>query len=443
MTLMERVKAAYAAFRASHTERKGEKVWLDTSDRMRRYEIFGRAYDGYQVRAANAYVSKNQAKRLKYNLHQPIVNISASYVAANEVTWKVANSEQLTQAARDIWRRSGGDSEYLMAEIRAAKLGDLCVMVRVDEAGAAFLDFVDPCCATPEFDPIDPIRLSGLTIKSMSDDSATPAYIEKWTDSHVEITVGKESPIVYDFQFEATPAVWIPNMCSGNYGFGISDTDPTLELVEEYNHMCEKQTRIFDIFGKPIPYFKGVQKREDVAFTDATRTALTLPANADAGMLQATGTPPSLEQHLDRQRNTIAEVSETPLIAFGKVDSGFANATGISLKLLLTPLLTKTGRKRAIRKPRLEYVMYLALLAEGNLLDRQDVEIIWADPAPHNETEQIQNIEAKVRIGISRKQALLELGYPPEEVDQMMEQSTEEAQAKAELAAQSFNRGGI
>lgn len=439
---MERLRSAYEAFRSDRSPVTGDRIANYRDDRMLRYALYSRAYEGISVRMANVYVAKNQAKRLKYNLHQPIVNIGAGWVAGPELGWKVEGSEALSQAAMDIWKRSGGDSEYLMAELSAGKLGDMCIVVRVDEMGKAFFDFVDPMNAYPEFDPIDPLRLRGLRICINPMDQSSPRYEEIWSDSQVSIQLGGGDPITEDFQFDATPAVWIPNLASGNAGFGDSDISSTLELVDEYNHLAEKQTRVFDIFGKPIPYTKG-GKIDQAQFKDSLRTFLQLPKDGEVGMLEAKGTPPSMEAHLDRMRNTISEVSQIPAIAFGQVDSGFANATGISLKVLYGPLEDKTRRKRSLRGPRLGFAMYLALRAEGFTVDLEDVSCVWAESAPHNDTEAIANIEAKVRLGLSRKRALLELGYSPKEVDAIQQEAQDESQQRAETAAQTFNRGGL
>ena len=65
----------------------------------------------------------------------------------------------------------------------------------------------------------------------------------------------------------------------------------------------------------------------------------------------------------------------------------------------------------------------------------------WEDPTPRVALEMAQVALIKQQLGVSRERILLELGYNPQEIEQMQAEVEEEADAAASAAARAYNRG--
>jgi hypothetical protein len=90
-----------------------------------------------------------------------------------------------------------------------------------------------------------------------------------------------------------------------------------------------------------------------------------------------------------------------PPVAFGRQDSGFSSISGVALRILYGPLLSKTNRKRANWSPPLEYLMWLCLQAEGHAVELEAVNAVWQDPLPSDRKADAEAEKAIVDTGLS------------------------------------------
>lgn len=117
-------------------------------------------------------------------------------------------------------------------------------------------------------------------------------------------------------------------------------------------------------------------------------------------------------------RRSIARVTRTP---DHHMSSGGEIPSGESLKMMEAPLVAKVSDLQDSWGMVWGDVMRFALQIEG-AESAPEVETIWRDTTPRNETEQIANAVQKRDLGVSEEQSLREIGYSAEDIERMREQ---------------------
>ncbi len=397
---------------------RGTLIGTDT-DRLAAYTKYYRAYRGYSVREPTAGSYTGEGPRLRFNFNRPIVNLAAAFMAAKPLDWEVKANPEATTACYDIWQRSGSDRTLLSAARAGGIYGELAALATVDEAGLPRIEFVDPGICFPVFDSSDVSKLIQLEItftRLEFREGRDPLEIERREFySPTELTVYEDGKIIDVRPYDRIPAAWIQNLGVMGVAQGISDLEGVIELVEEYDHLAGKQTRIVDYYSSPTLVFKGISAGD---LNKDVRTILFLPADGEASFLEWSGSGPDVEAQLSRIRDAIAEMAQVPAVAFGQPETGGSNISGVALEILYGPLLAKTRDKRAGWSPPLEYVMGVALGAANHDVPPEDVRAIWADALPVHGQEQIAQETEAVAAGLrSKRTAMNRLGTEDPEAE--------------------------
>jgi hypothetical protein len=127
------------------------------------------------------------------------------------------------------------------------------------------------------------------------------------------------------------------------------------------------------------------------------KTVWFLPPGAKTYFLEWGGNQPDVELHLARMEHDIEKKSRVPAIAYGAQPQGALS--GVALRILYGPLLSKTQSKWASWGPSLEYLMFLTLRAEGFDVRREAVNALWEDPLPQDEMELMSAEKTAVETG--------------------------------------------
>jgi hypothetical protein len=106
--------------------------------------------------------------------------------------------------------------------------------------------------------------------------------------------------------------------------------------------------------------------------------------------------------------------------------------SGESMKTAEAPLLAKVTDRQECWGNTWADVMKLALEIDG--LGEWDPETLWLDTTPRDEANQVSIASQKVDLGVSRHQALRELGYSDKQIDQFAVERTDEARRAQKLA---------
>ena len=137
----------------------------------------------------------------------------------------------------------------------------------------------------------------------------------------------------------------------------------------------------------------------------------------------------SLKYLIDNLMNAIFQFSETVDLSIEKI-AGRADLSGVALKLMYASIVSKTNRKNMIWGPKLREMYMDALKMKGiyegyKTPDDLDLDVIFHDPLPQNELEQVQVLTAKLADGlISITTAMNEAGVedPEKELAQILEE---------------------
>lgn len=383
------------------------------SERLAQYNRYLRSYQGYSVRGAlNTNVVRDW-KRVKFNFIQPVVNLSAGWFAAKALDWAIDDDPEATKAAYDIWDRSGSEGALLENAILCGIYGDVVGLATQDDQERPRIEFVDPSICTPEFDGSDYSNLIGLEIAYEASLPGGPGgqggqvvtRREMYGPQGMEAYL--DTQLVDSRAYEELPACWIRNSGIKGLPYGLSDVEPILDLVEEYDHVASKQTRIIDYYATPNIVFTKVLKGA-AAFEKGVGTIFYLPEGATASFLEWSGDGPNVEEQLTRIRNGIAEISQVPAVAFGQADSGHSSISGVAIKILYGPLINKTKRKQASWGPSLQFLMWQCLKAAGyKALPLEAVNVNFPDATPADGTEVSARNSARIASRVASRKTIM------------------------------------
>lgn len=363
--------------------------------RISQYYRFMRSYEGYSVKGLQGTTVPTDYKRLKFNFAFPIINLGAGFLAGKPLQWKIDDNPDATDAAHAIWDRSGSDGLFLEAAMNCGIQGDIVGVVAQDDDGNPKIEFVDAAICFPQFARSDCSKLASLDIAYEAlDDNGQRVMIREFYDQ-ASMEVWQGDTMVSRQTYDRIPVAWIRNISIKGVTYGRSDLQGIVDLIEEYDHVASKQTRIIDYYAAPIPVFKGIQP--PATGQDKTiKTAYYLPPDGDAMFLERKGEQPDVENQLTRMRNAIAEVSQVPAVAFGQADSGLTSISGVALQILYGPLINKTQIKMASWGPNLEYLMWVALTASGYNVPLNAVNVNWTSSLPVDGSAEVADATTKV-----------------------------------------------
>jgi hypothetical protein len=198
---------------------------------------------------------------------------------------------------------------------------------------------------------------------------------------------------------------------------GASDVEPLLPLQDELNtRLSDRASRItlqsFKMYlGKGIDQFDSLPVAPGRMWTSDNDQADVIEFGGDANC-------PSEESHISDIREAMDKTSAVTPIAAGAIKGRIGNLTSAAaLRVTLQALLAKTEKKRTTYGTAIGQICELALawLDRAGLFattpEERRVELNWPSPLPENETERLQQAEAKARLGVPKEVVLRELGY--------------------------------
>lgn len=141
---------------------------------------------------------------------------------------------------------------------------------------------------------------------------------------------------------------------------------------------------------------------------------------------------------LNDHRHELARVTDTPehlfMLQQGDPPSGKA------LETAEAPLTAKVNKRKKVWGAIWGDVLLLCARIAG-LNPQAKLDAVWHDTAPRDVKEQVETQLLKLSIGVSKSQALRELGYEQELIEDMAQENAEEARISAENALAAFNAG--
>jgi hypothetical protein len=366
--------------------------------------------------------------------------------SAADDAWAIWQANRMARRAGEVHRE-------------ALTSGDAYVIVWPDEAGQPTIYANDAADVTVRYDPESPGRVLWAAKVWTAEDGRLrlnmywPERIEKYVTRNKTYVLPDGAGAFEPYEAEGEP--WpLPNPYdqvpvfhfanAARVGrFGRSELTDVIPLQDALNKAIADMLVAMEYVALPQRWATGLEVEIDEA-TGKPRA----PFVPGADRVWAVGAPDArfgqfdpanLVQFLDVQekfRKEIATVSRTPLHFL--IPPAGEWPSGEALRSAESGFLAKvTGRQVALGDA-WEDVLRFALRVAGKPDARLSCQ--WKDPTPRADLEKAQVGLMKHQLGASKRQILGELGYSPQEIEQMAEDRQGEDAALGGQLLAAFDR---
>lgn len=456
-------------------------------DRVRSYELHDAYWRGEHRLAfatekfRNAFGSLFQ--RLKENLCPAVVEavtdrlflqgweMPQAKVPANETPGSEGDGppkepppNPLAQRAQDIWDRNRMAQKEGEVYSKAVRLGDAFVIVAKTATGPRFYVQKSSQMAVrySEENP-DEIALAAKcwyvkTDRKFRLNLYYPDHVERFvTRGTAPNGLPKRTSSWVPYTDETTPEgsaqyEWGVGMPVFHFGYdaetgeyGVSRLRDVVPLQDALNKsLCDMMVSA-EFTAYPQRWATGVEPKYDPVTGQEVEPFKTGPGvvwtkgSAEGQFGQFDGADPTgYLSTQDKIRAAIARVTGTPAYLLELNDNApAADASGESKKTSDTRLVKDVEDLQRSFGETWESAMALALRADG-VSAVEGLEAVWGDPETRNEKDQVDTLAVKVeKLGVSKRQALRELGYDEDAIQEMLDEgSASMADVEALLQAQ-------
>lgn len=228
-------------------------------------------------------------------------------------------------------------------------------------------------------------------------------------------------------------------------GFGRSELEDVIPLQDALNKAVADMLVAMEYVALPQRWATGLEVDTDpatgkpkVPFTPGVERVW---AVGDPDVRFGQFDPANLAQFLDVQngfRMEIARVSGIPL-HYLLLDAG-GWPSGEAMKTAEARLTSKVQDMQAVFGNSWEDAFHLALkMLAGD--DGARLSTLWTDPAPRDVRVEAETAILRQQLGVSQKQILRELGYSPEQIEQMSLDKEASSASIGEHILTAFDRG--
>ncbi len=325
-----------------------------------------------------------------------------------------------------VWSEEQRAEDFVDMATEGAHSGDVFLKISIQPDGSPRVTVGDPNLLSAECDPHDVSRVvvyrcqykipgpAGKPV--LYKEETTPAADGKtWlireyhSNDEGRTFIPVNEGVTWNYPF--APIFHSKNLPKSKSFNGRPDLRPDvlrlISAIARLDSMCSKTVRVH---SSPKPYARGLKKQDLEWGTDGMLFlgTGTQGIEAQVGLLEMKGDLVGALALRKVLREGLAEVSKTPEIATGKVES-LGQISGVALRILYSPLIDETKIKRRLIGRLIKDVCVALLVIGGK--GKLTVVLVWADPLPVDEKGQIEAAEGKKRLGISEQTIHSELGY--------------------------------
>lgn len=378
---------------------------------------------------------------------------------------------------RRVWEQDNDMMTFLQEEGQlGAVSGDVFTKVAYEEpyvdaigrphAGKVRLLPLNPSFCFPEFHPHDRSRLLRFKLKyrfwgtSLEGTRQVFTYVELLTDEVIEEYVNDELIDSRPNPLGLIPIVPCPNLRIASSPWGLADIQEILVLNREFNEKATQLSDIINYHSEPVTVITGAKASNLEKGPNKVWSGL--PKEAKIQNLQADADFTGILGYMELLKRTMHELTGVPETALGQ-EQPVSNTSGVALAIMYLPLMFRYGRKvsnysLAYKKVNELIMLTLAVkepmaliydpnsgvpLETDNLseLDPADPltyqsEIYWPPPLPMDVMIKLQEITARMQLGIESKiGALRDLGeeQPVIKMQEIFEEQVEDLKNEAAL----------
>lgn len=238
---------------------------------------------------------------------------------------------------------------------------------------------------------------------------------------------GDEEPDTISHDFGRVPAVWFPFRArqAGRHGHSIlTDVVPLQDALNKSLADVIVNSEAYAMPLRALMNWKPKKKLdpntgkavETKLEFDPTRQALLgIEGNGPLTQLPEADVTKLIALH-DAFANKIARVIGLPAFYVSQITG--EPPSGASLRVLSTRLTATSRKDQRVLGPRWSDV--------ADLLGCPDIRPVWLDPAPTDETEQLENALTRKDLGYDQETILKKLGEDPEDIQRILENKADQ-----------------
>jgi hypothetical protein len=381
------------------------------------------------------------------------------------------NEAIIPQLLHEVWDNHN-NKHYLLWQMGqlASITGDCFVKVAFDEPYADGVGLqhpgrvrilpLNPAHCFPEYHPHDRERLIRFKLKyrfwGTSPEGTRQVYTftEILTDNTVQQFINDELIDEYENPIGVVPIVHIPNITITSSPWGQSDIWDIIQLNRELN---EKMTEISDIINyhaAPVTIITGAKASQ--LERGPKKVWAGLPKEAQVFNLESRGEMSGAIEYVQMIKRAMHEITGVPETALGQFQP-VSNTSGVALAIQYQPLMNRYQMKKIHFTQGLEKLNEIIIktcavfipelliynpsqtaMPEPDMLTQLDpndpntykTTIHWPDPLPVDALIKLNEVQAKMALGIeSKKGALRALGeeFPNEKMIEVFEELRDDA----------------
>lgn len=281
------------------------------------------------------------------------------------------------------------------------------VWIAADGYGRVNLYYADRC---ERWVTVSKLRQPSMAQVDADNWPAKPAAWREFDDED-----GFEIPNLGDTS--KVPAVWFPHDADDIGGHGRSILEDVIPLQDGLNKSVVDMIVNSESVAQPLRYLlnyrakktinpeTGEPETEKLNANPTVNKFLAVPGDGPIGQLEPPDAKNILQLH-EAYANKVTRVTGLP--AFYVTQTSGEPPTGVALRVLSTRLTDLVLETMDDFTPRWQEVQ--------ELLGNVDVRPVWKDPAPKDESEELDDAEARKRIGFGFRENLKQMGYSDEDI---------------------------
>ena len=381
------------------------------------------------------------------------------------------NNAIIPHLLNKVWEQHNNKEHTLweMGQL-ASVTGDCFVKIAYEEpyvdpigipiAGKIRVLPLNPAHCFPEYHPHDRSRLLRFKLKYRFWGTASEGtrqvytFTEIITDDTVEQYINDELVDSYPNAIGHIPVVHIPNTTISSSPWGQSDIWDIIPLNRELNEKMAEVSDIINYHAAPVTIITGAKASQ--LERGPKKVWAGLPKDSNVFNLESRGEMAGALEYIQHIKRTTHEVTGVPETALGQTQP-ISNTSGVALAIQYQPMMNRYTMKKvhfsrglerineiiirtaAVFEPQL--LVYNAAVAEmpekDNAIELDPADpltyqttVHWPDPLPVDVLIKLNEIQAKLALGLESKRGALQIlgeEFPNEKMAEVFEEMMDDA----------------
>ena len=204
------------------------------------------------------------------------------------------------------------------------------------------------------------------------------------------------------WEYPFAPMIHWQNLPEPIEVYGLPDvTDDVIRLQDQINFAASNINKIIRLYAHPQRWSRGLQGAAEKIEVGPDNMINLTGADAAINQLEPVGDLPGAAQFLLTMRQALFDITQT--VDISSMNDRLGALTNFGLRVLYADATAKLGIKRELYGDGILEINR-RLLALGGFANTSPGEIIWPDPLPKNEQEQIAALQVDLSTGLVSKQ---------------------------------------